>query len=520
MPQVPQQHDAAQKDPAQLLTKLFKDFTGVNTAASRLAIPDDKVYNCENVIPIGSQNYHVVKNISGVLAGYGSDTVYWSQGVNLNNTEYLVNFSNTGKVFFYNVATKTSNQVNSGSPLSGANSRCCQWQNNIILFIDATGYYSYDGTTFSQVLGSGVPSFGDDIQVYAGRVWIVQGRLLILSGAGDYSAASFLPANGAAFTALVDPQIRTKVSRMTVANGYLYLFAATSVNIISNVQVPFGSVPPSPIFLNTNIQTLIGTDQPASIFAFDIFTMFANKYGVYKLYGLNAPKVSDDIDGTWQYLDFTQAISGGQVVVDNILCTAFLIKRLNDPQFGSNTVLALWFQKDNKDHWWFANYGALTFIVPTFVSGVATLYGFIGNQLFELFSDATTAPEAIIMTKLWPMEDDLATKEVFRVGFMAELNLLGSQIQLFVDTPTVSIDSGVAINVFSGPWVNSAGATGDWINTQGQVGGWFSPGPYLTSGAPPGGMFDRYIGLTLKTTGFNYELNMMALDYKLRDRWV
>ena len=519
MTQIPQQNNAAEQDPAKLLTHIFREFTGVKTSASRIAIPDDKVYNCENIIPIGPQNAHVVKNISGGLVNYLSDLIYWSQSVNLNNTEYLVNFSSNGKVFFYNIAINSSSQVNVGSLLSGAGSRCFQWKNSVILFIDATGYYAYDGSTFQKITGPGVPSSGEDIAVFSGRVWITQGRLLINSGADDYTAPAFLVQNGAAFKSLTDSQIRTKVQRMTVSNNLLYLFHGTGVNVISNVTVPFGSVPPTPLYQNSNIQSLIGSDHPASIFPYDRFIMFASRYGVYQLYGISAPKVSEDIDGTWQYLDFSQSIAGGQVVVENILCSAFLIKRINDPVFGSNTILAMWFKKEEQDRWWFANYGPLTFIVSSFLNNVASLYGFKGNILYKLFSDSSSAPDTTISTKLWAMEDDLARKGVLRAGFLASFQIFGGSLKLFVDTQVQSIDTGITINIGSGNWINKFGVQGQWQNSFGVNAGWAAPGPFLESGQSIP-LYDHYVGLTLTSSGYRYVLNLMAMDYKLADRWT
>ncbi len=519
MPEIAQGNVASEQDSRPLRTLSIRELNGVSTSAQRIAIPDDKAYNLENIIPIGPQNHHVVPNISASLINYGTDSIYASQGVNLAGTEYLANFAGNGKVFYFNVGAVTSAQVNAGNLLSGAGSQCDQWKNTVTLFIDSTGYYSYDGATFAKITGAGVPSGGDSIAVFAGRVWISSGRTLYFSGADDYTAASWLPANGAGFQNLTDPQIRSKIQRMRASIGYLYLFHSTGVNVISNVVVPIGAVPPTPQYQNTNIQTIIGTDQPASVVPFDRYLLFANRYGAYMMYGISAPKLSEDLNGTWQYLDFSQVISAGQVVVDNILCAAFLLKRANDPTFGSNTVVALWFKRGDKDIWWFANYGAITFIVSTFVNNVAALYGFIGNKLYQLFADATTAPAVNIMTKLYPMEDELARKELLKIGFRAYFFVFGSAITLTADTQTGSFDTNVSKNLVQGPWVNLAGQQGFWINTALIIGGWVTPGPFLTLGdAIP--LFDQYVGMTLKSTNYKFILQLLAMDYKLGNRWL
>jgi hypothetical protein len=559
--EIAQGNAASEQDPAPLRTKLFREFKGVYTQASRTAIPDGYFYNLENVIPIGEQNAHVVPNISAPLATY-TDIIYWSQSVNLNGSEYLVNFSTTGKVFFYNIVTHVSTQVNVGNLLSGSGSQCDQWKNSQILFIDATGYYHYDGATFSKITGTGVPTAGNSIAVYAGRVWIVNGRLITTSAQDDYTATAFTAAQGAITTNLTDPQIRGTVQRLKAQNGYLYVIANTGINAISNVFISSGASPPTPQFSNDNIQALIGTDQPASVIAYDRLMMFASRYGIHNLFGVSAPKVSGDIDGTWQYLDFNQPISGGQVVVQNILCAAFLLKRLNDPIFGSNTVIALWFQTSDTspqtgvtsttDIWWFANFGALNFIVSGIINNIPALFAFspfqsvvgkwinansmsdgwvnatpvIGDwlsapsqQLYQLFADPTSAPTVNIQTKLWPMEDELARKEAVTAGVEAFYYLFGSSFGLSLDTENQSTPLNLNNNFPGGNWINAAGVVRSWINVINQSGIWLVPIIFLSPADAQGG-FGHHVGLTLTSTGYSYELHLLALDYKLRDRWL
>jgi hypothetical protein len=535
MADIPQGNSAAKDEPAPLRTKMFNQFSGVYTKATRTAIPEGYFYDIENAIPIGDENVHVVNNISASLVNYGAtDIIYYSQSVNLNLTDYLVNFATTGKVFFYNIATQTSAEVNTGTLLSGSGSRCAQWENSAILFIDSTGYYYYDGTTFALITGTGVPTTGTDIAVYSSYIWIISGRLLYVSGLGGgeiYTAAAWTAANGAQIVVLIDPSIRGSVSRLMAANGYLYLFGETSVNAISDVYIPTGASPPIPQFSNQNIQALIGTDQPASVFPYDRMIMFASRYGTHSLYGVSAPKVSGDIDGTWQYIDFTQQISGGAVVVENILCSAFLLKLLASPadKVPAKTIVALWFQTsdtspetgatETTDIWWFANYGALTFIVTGMVSNTPSLFGFIGNQLYQLFEDPTTAPMVTVQTKLWPMEDEIARKECITAGFEAFYYLFGSAFTLTLDTENGSTPLTLSENIAQGNWINAAAVQGQWVNAASQIGGWAAPATYISPADAQGG-FGHHVGLTLQSTGYSYELHFLALDYKLRDRWL
>lgn len=501
-------------------TKIFREWDAVNTRSNRSSIPEKSFYNLENMIPIGDANIQSVPNISAVLVDYALDTVYWSQYVNRGGTDYLIQLTTNGKIFAYNLAGGNT-QINAPATLlSGSSSRIAQWKNTVILFIDSSGYYAWDGATFVKITGAGVPSSGDDIAVFAGRVWIVQGRLITFSIADDYLAPAFLAISGAGSVSLTDATLRSTVIRLWAQNGYLYIVGNSSINAISDVYIPTGAAPPTPVFTNVNIQSLIGTDQASSLFPFDRLLMFANRYGVYSLYGVSAQKMSEEIDGTWQFVDFSQVISGGAVQIRNILCSAFLIKRNADPVFGSNTVLAMWFPKsDGTSRWWFANFGALTFVVSAMKTNAPSLFGFIGNKLYQLFSDTTTAPAGQLMGPLWSMEDPLSDKQCIREGFEVTVTTAGpSPFTMTLDT--VNFQSSVVTlnNPALTGWVNNSGNLVLWQNNLLAIVGWFSGAYLLYSGDEASG-YQKYVGLTVNTGGAVCQFSSMYMDYKLRARW-
>ena len=514
---------AREKEEEPRRTKIFREFGGCYTRAPRFACPPDRLYNCENAIPISDGNIAIVPNISAQIIDYGVDQIYWSQYGNVGGTDYLINFSLSGKVFAYNIASGVSSQINAAQILTGANGRMAQWKRQVLLFVDSAGYYYWDGTTFAKLTGTGVPSSGDDIAVQFGRVWILQGRLLAFSGVDGFGGGTpvipdatnyWTVANGSGSVNLTDPTIRSAVRRLSAQNGYLYLISESAINSISGVNVPAGAVPPTPILDNTNVQAIIGTDQPAAVMPYDRLMMFANRYGVYALYGVSAERLSTDIDGTWQYVDFSQPLSAGPVVVNNILHAAFLLKRKGDPVFGSNTVIALWF--DQK--WWFANFGPITFIVSGMLNNAWALFGFIGNKLYQFFADTSTGPAVNIQTPLFAMEDQLADKQVIRAGFEVATQTITGSFTLTLDTPTGSLPMTTNTTLSAGLWVNAAGTTGQWVNGIGTVGSWFPPAFLLYSGDPPAG-YGKYVGFTLSTTSAVFQVASFDMDYKLRGRW-
>lgn len=509
--------------------KTFRQWKGVNTQSARVSIPEDHWYELINVMPIGDANLHTVPNISGMLIDYLGDPIYWMQFATLNYIDYMFLFSTTGKVFQYNIVAGVSTQINVGALLSGAGSRMDQWKNSNILFIDSTGYYSWDGTNFILISGVGVPSNGTDIAVYQGRVWIAQGRVITLSGPDDYTQPSFLPLNGAATVNLTDPQLRGAVTRMVSANGYLYIGGRSSWNIISDVYIPTNSttgasaVPPTPVFTNLNIQSNVGCDQPASIFLYGRDVLFANRYGAQVMGGVDVQRLSQDIDGTWQYIDFSQQISGGCAVVDNILCACFLIVRGDSPDeidvpgqqdLDDGPSLACFF--NNK--WFFVNFGDLTFVAQGMVNNSPALFGLIGNRLYQLFADYTSAPASQWSTALWGMEDSLADKQVIRAGFEMVVSSVNGTFTATIDTPNSNSSFSNSLNISSVAWTNSGGGIVQWTNASSNVVYWYS-GQYLFFSSSTPGAYGKYVGISGFSSGAIYQLSSVFLDYKLKARY-
>lgn len=494
-------------------TKVFREWEGVVTRSSRNTLPEDAWANLENMQPIGHGNVLTVNNISAALYNFGANSIYWIQYANLNGTDYLYLFSTGGNVYQYQIAGGGVTTISTG--LSGSGSRLAQWKNTIILFVDSTGYYSWNGSAFTLISGTGVPTSGTDIAVCFGRVWIAQGRLITFSGANDYTAASFTVANGAGSVALTDPTLRSTVTRLFSANSYLYFIGNTSINAISDLYVPSGASPPTPLFTNTNLQAIIGSNQPGSFFALERGIMFANNYGAWVLNGVQVERVSEDIDGTWKYINPSLGISGGCAVSNNIISAGFLVQRLNDPTYGSNTVVAM--RSDKK--WWFANYGSITFLAQGIVSNQPALFGMIGNQLYQLFADPTTGPNTVLSTPLWPMEDNLADKEVIRAGFEITGSLFNGTFNMTVDgvnnqSTAVSLTGGGSVT-----WGNNSYQNVAWINNSSAIVGW-SSGAYLLYNAVAPGLFSKYVGMTVSATNSIYQFSAADLDYKLRARWT
>jgi len=500
--------------------KVIRDFKGMVTKAYRTALNDDEFSRLENLQPVGYGNMRAVKAPSAALVDYAADTIYASQSVNVGGTEYLINFSTTGKAFAFNIATNVSTTIKTG--LSGTLTRVAQWKNTIALFIDSTGYYSWDGTTFTTIAGTGVPTSGSDIAVYAGRVWVVSGRVLSFSAADGYTTtdqaggtSSWASANGSSFVNLTDSTIRNDVKRLFATAEYLYIFAASSINIISDVRVPAGVTPPSPIFTNTNINALIGAVDPLSVVAFGRSILFSNRYGFFQLNGVQVKRLSEDIDQTFNQIDFSQAISAGTCVMSNILIACFLFK-WNDPASATaRTVIGCNF--DNK---WYLSFqvASMTLVSTGFLNNVPTLFGFAGNKLYRLFDDANASIATRAETALWDGDDSTLTKQAIRFGIELTLGASASGFMFGVDNEQgFGGSNGLSTVVSPVTWVNNSGGVVTFVNNSALPVTFYSVS--YTAAYSAADQYGKYLGETLTGTAAGYVLSALILEYEERARW-
>jgi hypothetical protein len=526
-----QHAEAREERPLQSFT--FKDFLAVNTTNARVGCPPMAFANLENAQPIGVSNLHSVNDISAVLHDYAGDTIYTDQNANIANVEYLIAASTNSKLFSFNVGTNAVTNITGAATLSGVGGRMAQYQNTQVLYVDASGYYNWPGSGNIVSIGgaTGAPTSGSAIAVYQNRVWILQGRVLYFSAPGSFT--DFTSASGGGTSTLVDSTLRSAGQALVAANGYLYIFGVSSIDAISDLYIPAGASPPTPNFTKLNLSAIIGTDQPQSIAVYGRLVLFANRYGAWSLYGTTVTQISSPdpnntydsaIDGTWQYVDFTQSITAGQCLSNNLLVAGFLIKRLNDPVFGSNTVIAMYQGNAAGGRWWFANYGttgAITRITTAFVSNAPALFAYIGNKLYQLFSLTTSAPPAVIQTALWDFGDPITDKQVIRAGFGITVFIPASGISSFsVDTAAQSLP--VTLSALGGviQWVNNLGQIVTWQNNVAATVTW-APLQFTTYYGQGNQAFSKFVGYTLKTSqGMVFELNSFLMDYKWAARWT
>lgn len=343
------------------------------------------------------------------------------------------------------------------------------------------------------------------IETFSGRTWVSQGRTVTYSAAGSYS--DFTSVSAGALT-LTDNTLHSNIVQLLSANNFLYIFGEDSINVFSDVRVTtLGTT----IFTNTNVSASVGSRLPLAIFPFFRSVLFMNEYGAYALVGSTTSKISDPLDGVIPGIDFSTAvITGGQVLINNILCAAFNIRYNYKGTF--RYIQAVFFEKK----WFFTSQNSnlkLTTSIPT--GGKINMYGTTGTDLIFLYSDSNSLIESIIQTALMPMTDPIRTKQALKIGIEATLSSSGI-LSTTVDSETSSSPPYLLGNIVDWinnfgiviPWINNSLAEIDWIGGQGYV-------LYKTDAQQWG----KYLGMTVTSNSSAMVINGFEYEHELRVRF-
>jgi hypothetical protein len=343
------------------------------------------------------------------------------------------------------------------------------------------------------------------IQTFSGRNWVAQGRVVYYSAAGSYS--DFTSVSAGAIT-LTDTTLHSNIIQLLAANNFLYIFGEDSINVFSDVRVTNTG---TTIFTNTNVSASVGTRLPYAIFPYFRSVLFMNEYGVYALVGSTTSKLSDSLDGVFPNIDFATAqVTGGQVLLNNILCSAFNI-RYND----SGTlryIQAVFFEKK----WFFTNQSndlKLMTSVPT--SGKVKMFGTNGTNFLSMYNDATSGVPSIIQTALDPMTDPIRTKQALKIGIEATIN---NSAFLYV---TVDSERGASPPYTLGNfvnWLNNFGNAIPWTNNSSAVIQWFG-GVGYTLYKTDAQQWGKYLGMTLTSNAAAMVINGLEYEHELRVRF-
>lgn len=357
------------------------------------------------------------------------------------------------------------------------------------------------------------PGGGEHIAVFAGRVWISKNRTLIYSAPDSYT--NFSDA-GAGSTIITDPTLRSSITQLISANNFLYFTGINSVNVIGDVAI---NTDGETIFSNTNLSASIGTNLDLAIFPYYRSILMQNRAGVYSVYGATPTKASDKLDGITPKIDFASQISGGQVMLENILCAAFLFQYFDELE--TRPLLTLFFG----GKWFLASQGNdITLIASSEKNGIAALFGTDGQNFYQLFARPDYPVPWTIQGKLWDMEQLWKDKAVTKFGF--EMNAIDSdgQVNILLEalisqgpsqfysaTPYIVDVSGVVT------WINDDDEVVEWENDDLDTVEWLGEGYFLDM--EDGDIYGNYVGFTMSSDNVRGNLYSFLLEYTFRESW-
>jgi hypothetical protein len=382
----------------------------------------------------------------------------------------------------------------------------------VVMTNPGSGYTSNPSVTISGGGGNGATATAaattkanNGLETFQGRVWISQGRTVFYTAAGQYNDFSSISAGN---LTLADDTLHSNINSLLSANNFLYVFGDDSINVFSDVRVGTNGIT---TFTNTNVSASVGTRRPGSIFPYFRSVLFMNDYGIYALVGATTTKISDALDGIFPNIDFSYPITGGQVLINNILCAAFNFY-YNDPTDGLRPIQAVFFDKK----WFITSQSTLLRTTSVPYLGIIYMYGTGGRNLIKAYSDASSPINTRLLTALWPMQDTIRTKQALKFGIEATLTQ-GGVLNVTVDSETGSSPTYTLTNVGLG-WTNYLGNTIPWQNNTADIVQWLLAAGYSLYKSDAM-QYGKYLGLTVTSNSPAMVYNTFEMEHELRVRF-
>lgn len=494
---------------------------GAGTAGAATAVvftsPDLTVTGQSGTITVGNTVTGVTSSATGTIS------VIDTQGFTVGET-VTGSIAGTGTVVSYDATT--SRLILSGSIADPS----------FVINQTVTGSISGATGVVLAVDIAGIPAGGNWISVYEDRVWIAIGRSIAFSAANDYRGAAWSVTQGSGFFTITDETLKSDITRLIAANGYLYVFGVSSIDAISNVYVPAGQT--VPLFSRTNFEPVNGTPFSYSIVSFQRAILFYNVHGVHALAGVQVERISKDIDTTMQQIDPNPPglVSASVGVSNNILIACFLLSWF-DPTvstaFSRQTLLSFhdgkWFIHDPTLSIAAGQSSTMAVTFSAYLAGepVAVLArsavapGTGGNlrytaDFFGLFRGPSGQLPRKLQTALWDLGSSIHTKQIIIFGIEGDVIDLNYSLYGQVDTePGNSHGDPVQFLPNEVVWVNNQGQTMTWVNDDGDPLIWTTPGYAFAYYASA--QYGKYIGVTISGQAGDAILTGINLEYTRKD---
>jgi hypothetical protein len=327
---------------------------------------------------------------------------------------------------------------------------------------------------------------GTTLAVFAGRVWLGGGRLIQYTGTQGFD--DFAAANASASFTITDADLVHAITALRNYNNYLFIMGDQSVKQIGNISLnAAGNVT---LFTILTLSSDQGTIYPRSCGSFNRVFMFANSNGIYAVFGSSVQKISDDMDGIFKLIDFTQAPQAAVADINAIHNIAFLV-RYKDPLASTRSIMLTFTGKK----WFVVSQGdslAAITTASTLVSGKTLTFASSGTDITQILGNSTTAVTFKLQTGLTHHGNAVQRKKILSGG-VAETLLSGTgNLTAAYDTENGSVTKVYALTA----------------------------GFKLPSGASGAEGSGRYLGVTLTGTLAGFTITNTALEYQETSLWT
>lgn len=346
------------------------------------------------------------------------------------------------------------------------------------------------------------------IAYFSGRVWLAATNIINYSGTGAAATYGgngyddFTTADAAGSTTINDPDLIHNITALRALNNYLFIVGDNSVKQIGNVSVTGTTTN----FTTVTLTSDNGTTFRDTILSYNRLMLFANKVGVYAVFGSSVQKISEDMDGIFRAIDFTQNPVAAVNDINNIHCF-LLLARYQDPAVGTRSLILAFAEKK----WFVISQGnALRFLTTANIGGQSFTMGTSGSDVTRILFDPTLTVSIKIQTALTAHGAIWGQKRSIRWATV--------QNTAEADTITLTIESEKVTQAFAYSlgsvvtWVNATGGVIQWQNAALQNVNWTTGGyTYKTQQVNVSG---NYLGATLTGTVKGYTFIGLALEYE------
>jgi hypothetical protein len=352
---------------------------------------------------------------------------------------------------------------------------------------------------------------GSTIAIFGGRVWWASGRILNFTGTGATTGVTFddiNPADAAGSTTITDADLSHTITAIRALNNFLYIFGDQAIKQIGSLTVQSSVT----LFTLLTLASDIGTSFMMSIASYNRLVLFANKNGVYGIFGATVQKVSDDLDGIFQLTDFTLQPSAALNDMNNIHCYLLLLK-YNDPIQGARSIIVVY--QSNK--WFVVSQGSLLAItsIPLGTTTQVETFGSSGSDVTQLLQNNGLSVAVLLRTALTSHGNPVQAKQLVRSGICVTTQT-AQTLAMTVDTENGSISYNfVAAGVIT--WINNSGGVVQFQNNSPANVNFISGGfrfPYTESQG-----YGKFIGNTVSGSVMNLSINAIVDEYNDADLW-